>query len=356
MKATTNATAPIILTIESKWNERRTLAEVTHALKKMSCACVAIDGVHAFQYSVDEPRKLNALTEVYRDAAAMGAALAGTASIQPELFGTITTTRVVCSGPKAQIGPVRATLARRGAEFFYTDDVSPAFTLPPRAAAAAAPIILTIENRWNEGKKKAEVAAALTKMSETCLAIDGVYMFQYAMDEASRRNTLTEVFRDASALGAMMTASRAVRSVLFGAVTTTRVVCSGPEAAIAPVKETLAALGSEFFYTDAVCPAFAGFQLPKEAALSPAQALRLAGQAYPASAPPEKAAAAPPAPPAPLEKPEKPSDEEKASFRFGGTRARPRKKVRCRGPALRDGPAATLPPPAHRPPAPRVKS
>ena len=344
--------APITLTIENRWNEGKTRREVTAVLKKMSDACMMIDGVYAFQYSVDEARKVNALTEVYRDAAAIGAMMAGTASIQPELFGAITTTRVVCSGPTAQIDGVRETLAKLGAEFFYTDDVCPAFTLPPKGAGAAAPIILTIENKWNDGKTKAEVAATLTKMSQACLAVDGVYMFQYAMDEASRINALTEVYADAAALGAMMAASRAAQSELFSAVTTTRVVCSGPEAAIAPVKETLAALGSEFFYTDAVCPAFAGFQLPKEAALSPAQALRLAGQAYPASAPPEKAAAAPPAPPAPLEKPEKPSDEEKASFRFGGTRARPRKKVRCRGPALRDGPAATLPPPAHRPPAP----
>ena len=90
--------APITLTIENRWNEGKTRREVTAVLKKMSDACMMIDGVYAFQYSVDEARKVNALTEVYRDAAAIGAMMAGTASIQPELFGAITTTRVVCSG------------------------------------------------------------------------------------------------------------------------------------------------------------------------------------------------------------------------------------------------------------------
>ena len=53
--------------------------------------------------------------------------LAATASIQPELFGVITTTRVTCSGPKAEIDAVHETLAKLGTVFYYTDAVAPAF-------------------------------------------------------------------------------------------------------------------------------------------------------------------------------------------------------------------------------------
>ena len=119
--------APVILTIENKWNAGKTQREVTAALKKMSAACMAVDGVYAFQYAVDEAKKVNSLTEVYKDVAAIGAMLAATASVQSELFGVITTTRTICSGPKAQVDAVYETLAKLGTEFFYTDAVSPAF-------------------------------------------------------------------------------------------------------------------------------------------------------------------------------------------------------------------------------------
>lgn len=253
--------APIVLTIENKWIDGKTKDEVAAVLKEMSECCMKIDGIMAFQYAIDEENKVNFLTEVYKDAAALGAMMKGTGEMRPKLFEAVKTTKVVCSGPEAAIAPLKETLAKMGTVFYYTDAVGTGFKCPAKGTGAGAPLIMTIENKFNDGKEKADVAPVLTKMTEGCMQVDGIHMFQYAMNDETKTNFLTEVYTGAAGVGAMMAAGKANGNIpaLFGAITTTKVSVCGPEATIAPLKETLANMGAKFYYTDAVCPAFEGF-------------------------------------------------------------------------------------------------
>ena len=58
-------------------------------LKEMSECCMKIDGIMAFQYAIDEENKVNFLTEVYKDAAALGAMMKGTGEMRPKLFEAV---------------------------------------------------------------------------------------------------------------------------------------------------------------------------------------------------------------------------------------------------------------------------
>ena len=165
------------------------------------------------------------------------------------------------AAPAPADGEVLGDAAAKGNEERAKNPVTGAVARGGAGGSAAAPIILTIENRWNQGKTLGEVTTMLRQMSATCMAIDGVYAFQYSVDEDKKANSLTEVYRDAAAIGAMTAATTALQSALFSVITTTRVICSGPRAQVDAVRETLASFGAEFFYTDAVSPAFHGFGL-----------------------------------------------------------------------------------------------
>lgn len=140
-------------------------------LKEMSECCMKIDGIMAFQYAIDEENKVNFLTEVYKDAAALGAMMKGTGEMRPKLFEAVKTTKVVCSGPEAAIAPLKETLAKMGTVFYYTDAVGTGFKCPAKGTGAGAPLIMTIENKFNDGKEKADVAPVLTKMTEGCMQV-----------------------------------------------------------------------------------------------------------------------------------------------------------------------------------------
>ena len=171
LKAALDPTPPITLTVENKWNEGKTKEEVAAVLKEFSEACMKVDGVYSFQYAMDEENKCNFLTEVYKDAAGIGGMMAASKELQPKLFGVITTTRVVCSGPEAGIAPVKEALAGFGTEFFYTDPIGNAWRVPPKGSGEGAPLVLTVENKFNDGKTKADIAPILKKMGEACVAV-----------------------------------------------------------------------------------------------------------------------------------------------------------------------------------------
>ena len=80
-----------------------------------------------FQYGVNKETKTNALTEIYKDPAAMGAFSEANAGNVKTLLETIETTSLRLYGPKEGVDAVKDGLsAFAGFEYFYTDAVGAA--------------------------------------------------------------------------------------------------------------------------------------------------------------------------------------------------------------------------------------
>jgi len=251
------AEAPITLTITNTWNEGKTKEEVAAVLKQAAEIATSLEGTIAFQYAMNDDKRENTLTEIYRDGAAVGAFLKAAEPALPALFGVITTTEVIASGPKAVLDAAGGALAKFNPTIYYTDAVGCAYKQPAAKVSAEAPITLTITNTWNEGKSKAEVAEVLKAASSAALAADpGVYGFQYAMNDDKKENTLTEIYKDGAAVGAFLKAAEPLLPTLFGVITTTKVVASGPKAVLDAAGGALAKFNPTIYYTDAVGSAF----------------------------------------------------------------------------------------------------
>jgi len=151
---------------------------------------------------------------------------------------------------------VQGALGAFPASFFYTDDVGPAWGA---GKGAAAPIILSISNSWQPGKSQEEVTAVLKATQEAAVAFPGVVAFQYGLDPATRTSTLTEVYESADVVPKFQAAAGAGLGKLLSTISTTSLRVSGPKWGVDALKPTLAPFGAEFYYTDAVIPAFSGF-------------------------------------------------------------------------------------------------
>ena len=244
---------PLTITVMNKWNEGKTKEEVAAVLKQAQTIATGVDGVIAFQYAMNDEKKENTVTEIYRDAAAFQGFFAAAAPALPALFEVITTTEVVAQGPKAVLDSLSDALAKFSPKVYYTDAVGCAHKPAEAKCSAQAPITLTIANTWNEGKSKDEVAGVLKAAGAAALAADpGVYVFQYAINEEAKENTLTEVYKDGAAVGAFLKAAEPLLPTLFGAITTTKVIASGPKELLDAAGGALAKFNPTVYYTDAV--------------------------------------------------------------------------------------------------------
>lgn len=246
--------APIILNIENKWQDGKTLEEVSGVLKEVQALAMTIDGVLAFQYAMDVEKQENALIEVYRDGAALAAFSGKMADgLQAKLLGIITTTKLNLSGPRATIEPMLGQLAPFNPHAFYTDDVSPAFKPADAGVCKEAPIIISIENKWQEGKTKEEVAAVLKEVQAVAMSSGGTHGFQYAMDDETKQNCLVELYRDPAALQAFSAKmADGLQAKLLSIIETTSLNLSGPKAIVEPMLEQMAPFNPHGFFTDEV--------------------------------------------------------------------------------------------------------
>merc|ERR1719487_280474 len=64
--------SPLIMTVTNTWNEGETLETVSAALKAVQEKAMTVDGVLCFQYAINEEKKENQVTEIYKDASVIG--------------------------------------------------------------------------------------------------------------------------------------------------------------------------------------------------------------------------------------------------------------------------------------------
>lgn len=252
--------APVILSIQNKWKEGKTKEDVVAIFKKVSEAAMGVPGVISFQYAIDEEAKTSCLTEIYKDAAVIGAFQEAGKETVGELLETIETTSLKVSGPKAQLDMVAPGLAAFSPELYYTDAFSKGGTAPgdydkPEVKLAAAPLIHSITNKWQEGKTKEDVVKMFNTMMEFALSQDGIYCFQYGIDEEKRISCLTEIFKDAATLGAFQAAGSANVGELLATIETTSVAISGPKEQVDGYKEGMAPFNPSIFDSAELGPA-----------------------------------------------------------------------------------------------------
>ena len=90
---------------------------------------MGVDGVFSFQYAINEEKKENMVTEVYKDASVIGKFFAAVGD-PAAAFKTITTTNTICCGPKAQVD-------QAGARWFGSQLSDKA--LPPKGVESNPP-------------------------------------------------------------------------------------------------------------------------------------------------------------------------------------------------------------------------
>ena len=73
-------------------------------------------------------------------------------------------------------------------------------------AAGHMPLIMTVTNEWAEGETLESVSAALKAVQAKALATDGIYCFQYGINEEKKVNQVTEIYKDASVIPAFFAA------------------------------------------------------------------------------------------------------------------------------------------------------
>ena len=154
----------------------------------MQAKAMTVEGVRAFQYSVNEETKTNMVTEVYDDAGVIGKFFAAVGEVElPALIAAITTTETLCAGPKAQVDAASGALKDFSPTLFYTDECGECVKMPEKTGKPF-PLIMTVQNTWNEGQTKADVVKALKDMGEKAMTVEGVYAFQYAINEEKKLN------------------------------------------------------------------------------------------------------------------------------------------------------------------------
>jgi hypothetical protein len=246
---------PITLTITNTWNEGKSKEDVAAVLKQAQELAMGVEGVTMFQYAMNEEKKENTLTEIYETPAAVGGFFEAAAPALPALFEAITTTEVIINGPQCSVDALaeNPALQKFNPVCYYNDAIGTQHKPAAAANMAEAPITLTITNKWNDGKSKAEVAAVLKAAGAAALAADdGVYAFQYAMNEAKKENTLTEIYKDGAAVGAFLKAAEPLLPTLFGVIETTKVIASGPKAAMEAAAPALEKFNPVCYFTDDV--------------------------------------------------------------------------------------------------------
>merc|ERR1712046_293382 len=110
---------------------------------------------------------------------------------------------------------------------------------------------MTVQNKWREGETKESIAACLKKVQETAMTVEGVISFQYAINEETKTNQVTEIYTDAGVIAKFFEAL-GDPAVAFAAIETTSTICCGPKAQVDAAEGALAAFSPTLFYTDAV--------------------------------------------------------------------------------------------------------
>jgi len=219
------------MTVQNKWNEGKTKEEVTAALKAMGDKAMTVEGVRCFQYAINEETKMNQVTEVYDDAGVIQKFFAAVGEKElPALIACITTTSTICSGPKSQVDAASGALKDFSPTLFYTDECGDCVKMPDKTGKPF-PLIMTVQNTWNEGKTKAEVVKALKDMGEKAMTVDGVRAFQYGINEEKKLNQVTEIYDDAGVIQKFFGAvGETTLPPLIAAITTTSTIVCGAKA------------------------------------------------------------------------------------------------------------------------------
>merc|ERR1711907_765820 len=192
---------PLFITVQNKWNDGQTKEQVVKALKDMGEKAMTVDGVRAFQYGINEEKKMNIVTEIYDDASVIGKFFQAVGETTlPPLIKAITTTSTIVMGPKDQVDLAAPALKDFSPQLYYTDLCGTCCHLPEKSAGAF-PLVMTVQNKWNDGQTKEQVVKALKDMGEKAMTVDGVRAFQYAINEETKTNQVTEIYDDASVIG-----------------------------------------------------------------------------------------------------------------------------------------------------------
>jgi len=251
--------APLIMTVQNTWNEGETKESVAAALKHVGETAMKVDGVIAFQYAINEETKTNQVTEIYTDAGVIGKFFEALGD-PAEAFKAITTTSTICCGPKGQVDGAAGALAQFNPTLFFTDAVGAAVKPPTGPPFDGMPLIMTVQNTWNEGETLESVTACLKAVQEKAMTVDGVLSFQYAINEETKTNQVTEVYTDAGVIGKFFEALGDPAEA-FKAITTTSTICCGPKAQVDGAAGALAQFNPTLFYTDSIgacCQGFCG--------------------------------------------------------------------------------------------------
>merc|ERR1712227_36537 len=244
---------PLIITVQNTWNEGKEKEEVVAALKAMGQKAMTIEGVRCFQYSVDEENKTNQVTEVYDDAGVIQKFFAAVGEVElPALIAAITTTSTICAGPKEQVDLAAPALEQFSPQLFYTDECGDCVKMPEKTGKAF-PLIMTVQNTWNEGQTKEQVVKALKDMGEKAMTVDGVHAFQYAINEEKKLNQVTEIYEDAEVIGKFFAAVGEVElPQLTAAITTSSTIAAGDKASTDAAAGGLEQFSPKLFIMDDV--------------------------------------------------------------------------------------------------------
>lgn len=118
--AASGADQPLIMTVQNKWREGETLESVTACLKAVQEKALTIDGIYCFQYAIDAEKKLNQVTEIYKDASVIGPFFEALGD-PAEAFKAIETTSTICAGPKEQVEAASGALSAFSPQIYYSD-------------------------------------------------------------------------------------------------------------------------------------------------------------------------------------------------------------------------------------------
>eukprot|EP00947_MAST-08B_sp_MAST-8B-sp1_P001860 g1860.t1 len=248
---------PLIMTVTNEWAEGVSKEDVIACLKAVQEKAMTVDGVFAFQYSINEEKKENVVTEIYKDASVIGTFFAAIGD-PAEAFKAIKTTKTICCGPKAQVEAAAGALKDFSPTLYYMDDVGGAVNPPTEDTGAATPLIMSVTNEWAEGASKEDVVAGLKAVQEKAMGVDGIYAFQYAINEEKKENHVTEVYKDASVIGTFF-AAIGDPAEAFKTIKTTNTIACGNKEAIEAAGGALKDFSPTLYLNDELGSAAKGF-------------------------------------------------------------------------------------------------
>ena len=150
-------------------------------------------------------------------------------------------------------------LAAFNPDLYYTDEVGDHVKMPDAGSKVpGTPLIMTVTNKWNDGFDKAQVAAALKAVGEKAMSVDGVYAFQYGINEEKKENVVTEVYADASVIGKFF-AVIGDPAEAFKAITTTDTIACGPKEQVDMAGGALKDFSPTLYFTDDLSNTVQGF-------------------------------------------------------------------------------------------------